>query len=324
MPRRTKANLSAVDQLGREQHRCVTLAQLAAAGMSEGSIAHRTRPEHGSWTRLLPGVVLLHRGTPTADERAMSALLYAGDGAILTGVEALRRQGLRRLPDDPDVHVLVPHGRRRTSHGLAVIERTRRLPEPLLVNGLTCSPVPRALVDACRRIPRLDQVRALAAEAVQRRLCGEDAILVELRSAQRRRTASLRVVASEITGGIRSAAEADFRAFLASSGFPAPLWNHDLVARDGTFIGCPDAWFDEHGVAAEVDSREWHMDPAGWERTQRRRARFARFGIPTVPVTPRRLYRDRDELARDLWGALDGSRGRPRPDVRAVMRSQAA
>lgn len=324
MPRRTKADLIAIDEWGRQQHRCLTLTQLAAAGWGEGSIAYRTRPQNGSWTRLLPGVVLLHRGTPTADERATSALLYAGDGALLTGIEALRRHGLRRLPDDRQVHVLVPHERRRTSHGLAVVERTRRLPDPVCAGGLPCSPLPRALVDACRRIPHLDQVRALTAEAVQRRLCSEQAILVELRAAQRRRTAALRVVAGEITGGIRSVAESDFRSFLASAGFPVPLWNHDLITGDGTFVGCPDAWFDEHGVAAEVDSREWHMDPAGWERTQRRRARFARFGIPTVPVTPRRLYRDRDELARDLWGALEGSQGRPRPDVRAVMRSQAA
>ncbi len=192
------------------------------------------------------------------------------------------------------------------------------------MQGIPCTAVPRALVDACRRLPLLDVVRAMVAEAIQRRMCSQQALLEEVRLAQRRRTARVRLVSSEIVGGIRSAMEGDARRFLLDEGFPAALWNHDIVTSDGEFVGCPDAWFDVEAVALEVDSREWHLSPEGWERTQRKRARFARFGVTTIPLTPRRLYREREGLIADIRGALDRASTRPRPDVFAVLRSQAA
>lgn len=324
MPRAARLDLAALDALAAGQHRCVTLAQLASVGVPTSTIAHRTRPLAGTWTRLLPGVVLLHRGTPTADELASAAILYGGAGAVLTGLESLRRHGLRRLSSTALVEVLIPDDRRRVSARFVVSERTVRMPAPRMVGGFPCAPVPRALVDAGRRLQRLDDVRAMTAEAIQRRLSSQDALLKEIRLAQRRGTARIRLVGSEIVGGIRSSAEADVRQVLLDEGFPPALWNHDLLTADGELIGCPDAWFDEEAVALEVDSREWHLDPQGWERTQRKRARCARFGIPTVPVTPQQLRLRRGQFLGDLHHALEAGKSRPRPDVRAVMRSQAA
>ena len=325
MTRRAKTDLAALDALAAPQHRCLTLAQLRAAGVPSGTVAGRTRPIDGRWTRVLPGVVLLHRGEPTRDERASAALLYAGPGSVLTGVESLWRQGLRRTPAVvPDIHVLIPHDRRRVSVAFVVCERTGRLARASAVGGYPCTPVARALVDASRRCPDLGSVRAATAEAVQRRMCAQQDLLDEVAWAQRRGTARIRLVAQEIVGGVRSAVEADFRQLVLAAGLPAALYNHDVVTSDGELVGCPDAWFDDAALAVEVDSREWHLDPEGWERTQSKRARFARFGVATIPVTPRRLYRERADLVADLRGALRRAAVAPRPDVSAVMRSQAA
>lgn len=324
MPRRSRIDTEALDALSASQHQCVSLGQLAQIGMPPASTAYRTRPTGGSWTRLLPGVVLLHRGTPTADERASASLLYAGDDTILTGLESLRRHGLRRLPTPEVVHVLLPADRRRVSVGFVVCERTRRLPPRATDRTLPYASVARSLVDASRRAPRLDTVRAMVAEAVQHRLCSQADLLEEVRRAQRRGTARVRLVAEEIVGGIRSVAEADARLVLERGGLPPALWNHDIVTPDGQFIGCPDAWFDEEGVALEIDSREWHLDPQGWERTQAKRARFASHGVLSVPVTPRRLRERPLEVVRQTLSTLEAARRRPRPDVLAIMRSQAA
>lgn len=324
MPRRARYDQSALDALAARQHNCLSLEQLQSVGVAASTVAHRTRPVGGTWQRLLPGTVLLHRGTPTPAELIAAAGLYTGAGAVLTGLTSLRLQGLRRVPVTSKVHVLVPEPRRRTSTGYVVCERSERMPTPIMVGGAPCAPIPRALVDASRHVEDLSSVRALTAEAVQRRLAAGSALLGEIREGQRRRTARIRLVGEEIVGGIRSAAEAEVRQFLTSSGFPHALWNHDLLTPQGHFIGCPDAWFDEAGVALEVDSREWHLDPTGWERTQQKRARFARFGVPTIPVTPRRLRHERESLATDIWGALRQAATSPRPDVLAVMRSQAA
>ena len=324
MPRLARLDLSGLDALAARQHSCVTLAQLASIGMSSSTIAHRTRPLGGTWSRLLPGVVLLHRGTPTADELASAAVLYGGAESVLTGLEALRRHGLRRTPGSAQVHLLVPHAHRRVSVGYLVAERTRRMPDSHVVGGFACAPVARAVFDAARRLDRLDDVRAMTAEAVQRRMCPQQDLLDEIRLGQRRRTARIRIIGGEIVGGIRSAAEGDVRQILLEEGFPPALWNHDLLTPTGEFIGCPDAWFDDAGVALEIDSREWHLDPQGWERTQSKRARFARFGVTSIPVTPQRVRRHRREFVSDLACALESARRRPRPDVCAVLRSQAA
>lgn len=324
MPRRARIDVSALESVARAQHNCVSLAQLASVGVPSSTTAYRTRPSGGSWTRLLPGVVLLHRGTPTADERSVAALLYAGDGSVLTGSDSLRRQGVRRLPPTDVVHVLVPEERRRVSVAFVVCERTQRLPLASVGRAMPTASVARSLVDAARRTDDLMAVRAMVADAVQQRRCAQTDLLTEIRLAQRRGTARVRLVGSEIVGGIRSVAEADARRFFSRGGLPPALWNHDIVTPSGELVGCPDAWFDEEGVALEVDSREWHLDPQGWERTQIKRARFASFGVTTVPVTPRRMHEQPRELLRDLLATLATARGRPRPDVLAVMRSQAA
>lgn len=324
MPRAARVDLTALNALASAQNNCVLLSQLHELGVPGSTVAYRTRPTGGPWRRLLPGTVLLHRGTPTPDELATAGLLYAGDGAMLTGLTSLRLQGLRRLPPTGQVHVLIPDERRRASTGFVVCERTRRMPAQHDARAMACAPLSRALVDASRHLEVLSTVRAMTAEAVQRRLCKEQDLLDEIRLGQRRRTAGIRLVGHEIVGGIRSAMEAGVRQFLLDAGFPPALWNHDILTSAGELIGCPDAWFDDVGLALEVDSREWHLDPQGWERTQAKRARFARFGIPTLPITPKRFYLERGDLAADIHGALRQARANPRPDVIAVMRSQAA
>jgi hypothetical protein len=71
---------------------------------------HRIRPD-GCWQRILPGVVLMHTGTPTTRERLLGCLAYAGEDAVITGAAALRLYGLRTAPPDGQVQVLVPHDR---------------------------------------------------------------------------------------------------------------------------------------------------------------------------------------------------------------------
>lgn len=324
MPPRARADFDTIARTAAAQQRCLTLAQLAAAGMGPGSVSHRTRPDGGCWTRLLPGIVVLHRGTPTADERAAAALLYAGEGAVLTGAEALRRIGLHPRSPDARVHVLIPADRRRASASFAVCERTRELPRPSADRaGFPVAPVGRALVDAARLVGSLGDTRAVVAEAVQRRLVRDHELAAEIRRGQRRRTAGIRLVAAEIIDGVRSAAEADFRSLVHGAGL-RPVWNHDLLTDDGEFVACPDAWFDDYGLAVEVESRRWHATPEGWERSQRKLATYAAHGISVLPVLPSRVRDEPGTVLRDLRLALDAAAGRPRPAVRAVLRSQAA
>jgi hypothetical protein len=99
----------------RRQYEAITRQQVLAAGVSRQMLRHRIRAG-GPWRRLLPGVYLAVTGAPAADQREMAALLYAGQGSVITGAAALRRQGVR-APAGEVIDVLIPADRKRNSAG---------------------------------------------------------------------------------------------------------------------------------------------------------------------------------------------------------------
>jgi hypothetical protein len=61
-------------------------------------------------------------------------------------------------------------------------------------------------------------------------------------------------------------------ALIKRAGLPMPLFSARLFAGQD-FLAVPDCWWPDAGVAAEVDSREWHLSPRDWENTLARPAR---------------------------------------------------
>jgi hypothetical protein len=64
-----------------------------------------------------------------------------------------------------------------------------------------------------------------------------------------------RLALAEVDAGIRSPAEADLRTLIKRARLPEPAYNPRLHVGDA-FIGSPDAWWPDAGVAGEVESRE--------------------------------------------------------------------
>lgn len=91
--------------------------------------------------------------------------------------------------------------------GHVVIERTTRMPGKVMRTGLACAPFIRALIDAARDSTDIDEVRAMMAEAVQRRFCMPRQMLDEVRDGTVRHSQLARKVALEIADGVRSPAE---------------------------------------------------------------------------------------------------------------------
>jgi hypothetical protein len=117
---------------------------LEGLGMPRSSIYRRCRPG-GPWRRLLPGIIQLHPREPTGEQRLKAALLLGGDRAMVTGLWAARRHGLRKIPEPGDIHLLVPDVREVTSTGFVVVERTTRLPDQVLLRKIQVAPAYRAL-----------------------------------------------------------------------------------------------------------------------------------------------------------------------------------
>jgi len=315
MPRRALIDFIALDMLARKQNYVATYQQLNDLGLPRATVSHRTR-NGGPWLRLLPGVYLLSNGPPTQEQRERAALLYAGEGSVLTGTCALLRHGLLKISHIDFVHVLIPHQRRRASASYLVIERTTRLPQSISKTDLPCAEIGRAVADTCRKLRNLTDVRAVVAEAVQRRRCTIPALEVELHNGPIRASALFRRALDEVREGTRSVAESEARDLIRAARLPEPTWNCDLCTLDGEWLACPDGWWDDVGVALEIDSREWHLSPEGWKRTMRRHMRMSALGIIVLHVPPSRIRHDRSALVSEIAAALRHATGRPHPPVR--------
>ncbi|ATE52651.1 hypothetical protein [Actinosynnema pretiosum] len=167
------------------------VADLRAAGVPNHVIEARCRPG-GRWQRVLPGVLLLSPEPPTDLQRLRAAQAYAGPGSVITGVAALRAQGVRGLPDSGRVHVLQPESQRLTGYDYVFLERTSRLPHPVRHHGLSLAPPPRAVLDAARREPNPLRLHHLLAAVVRAGLCTAQVLLTELDAGSRRGTAAPR------------------------------------------------------------------------------------------------------------------------------------
>jgi hypothetical protein len=198
----------------------------------------------------------------------------------------MRRHRLR--PAGPDlVDVLIPWQRRRQSTAFVRVHRTRRMPARLYVTGgIRFARAPRAVADAARSLTRFDDVRHVVCEAVQRRACTVAELTEELEVGPPRSSALFREALAEVGDGVRSVAEADFRLLILRSGLPRPVFNAQLFDADGIFIATVDAWWQEAGVAAEIDSRAYHLAAADQDRTTERHDRLAARGILTLHSRP--------------------------------------
>jgi hypothetical protein len=186
------------------------------------------------------------------------------------------------------------------------------MPEQVIVVGRRqCAMKPRAVADAARGMTELREVRALVASVVQDGRCPPEMLIHELGRGPIRGSALLRQVLAEVAEGVRSVAEADFLDLIKRSRLPVPLLNARIYSAGGTFIASPDAWWPQAGVAAEVDSREWHLRPADWERTMSRHARMSGHGIIVLHFTPGQIRSGPAHVTSAIANALKAGSARP-------------
>lgn len=294
--------------------------ELVELGLPESTVYRRCR-DGGPWQRLAPGILLMATGHPTPDQLATAAVMHGGPDCMITGLHACHRYGVRRGPKlPPTLHLLVPHSRQVRNTELMHVERTSRLPTSIIRDGFPLAPPARAVIDAARRLRSRREITELVSDAVQRRLCTVAQLSVELTDGGRRGSSTPRKVLQDVSAGVLSAAEADAKKLWQRSGLPEPWWNARVHGADGHLLGIADAWWDDVGLAWEINSFEWHLAPEDYAREQEKRARFAAAGVNVLPTLPRRMRTHRTEVLDELRKAYKSSAARPRPDVRASPR----
>jgi hypothetical protein len=293
----------------------IKVSALIDLGMNSKTIYRRCLPGQ-PWQRLLPGIVLMHNGTPSPDERATAAILYTGERGLLTGVEACVRHGLRRsefLGCD-GIQVLVPHQQKLKSSEFLIVERTSRMPPAVVRGGFPLAPLVRATTDTVRRIRSEEPVQRILIEAIQRGRCAPEALAKELDTGTQRGTAVPRRALHDLTA-IRSMAEAKANELSRSLAVPPTHWNVPVHGPDGSYIACPDAWWDDVALAWEIDSYEFHFSRDGYARTVQRNGRYAEAGISIVQTLPSQLEQDPVGVLSSLRAAYASAAARPRPPV---------
>ncbi|WP_081975675.1 hypothetical protein [Amycolatopsis sp. MJM2582] len=305
----------------RSRHGVIKATTLESLDMSSKVIYRRCLPG-GPWQRLLPGIILLHQAPPTIEERVIGALLHAGPRALVTGVEACRRHGLRprELPPDKDIHVLIPHEHKVRSAEFVTVERTHRLPEARTHEGVPLAPLVRATTDACRRLRTVEPIGRLLVEAIQRGRCSPEALAHELNKGSKRGTAIPRRILGEWKD-LYSVAEARAKILSRSLLVQPSHWNPEICDSRGGYIGRPDAWWDDIALAWEIDSFDFHFHREDYRRTVMRNTRYAAAGIVVVQTLPSRLLTDPAGVLAELEAARLAAAARPRPPVGLTSRA---
>src|SRR5262249_45023545 len=154
---------------------------------------------------------------------------------------------------------LIPHAIKRQTTSFVRTHRTTRMPgHGFVIDGIRWALAARAVADAARGDLELREVRDLVASAVQGKKCTIEQLADELRAGPNRDSVKLRSVLREVVDGIASAAEGDLHALIKRIGLPEPMYNPDLYLGL-EFLGRPDVYWPDAGVAGEVDSKEWHL-----------------------------------------------------------------
>ncbi|HEY1699558.1 MAG TPA: hypothetical protein VGG75_07585 [Trebonia sp.] len=321
MSKKPVYNTERLDQLAGDQFSMISRGQAIECGMLRSQIDYRIR-DGGPWQRVLPGVYATTTGVLAVNQRDMAALLHAGPDSVLTGHAAVTRH-MVRCSGSNNIDVLVPLKSRVASSGFVRVIHTGRMPEKWWTTGeIRFADIPRAVADAVRGMKDLSEVRAVVADAVQRGRCEIPLLVTELRRGPTVGSAMFHHALAEVSGGIRSSAEADLKELIDKSDLERPLYNPRLYTPEGEFLGIPDAWWQRAGVAAEVDSLQYHLSPDDYENTVLRHNRMQAAGINLLHFLPRTLRADSGTVVADLRRAIEAGRRRPPLSIIAIPVSE--
>jgi hypothetical protein len=312
---RATLNLDAIPAVF--DHLVAPVRELHALGVSAHAIHERCQPG-GPWQRMEPNLILLTDEPPNRAQLIHVALKAAGREAVLTGVDALKLHGMSGARLLSPIHILLPARRRqpRLVDGV-FFDRTHQLPEALLVNGFPVAPLPRATVDSVRRAKVSKHVEDLLAETIYKGKVTPATLRDELDRMGGTGLTLPRRKLAEIDDKVRSVARVWAKRLVLQAGLPMPEWRVPITTPNDTHIATADAWWDEVGLAWEVDSYAFDLSPVDARAALTRAARLTAHGVLVVHTSPSQLREEPSKVADLLRAAYERAEARPKPEVKA-------
>ncbi len=287
------------------QHGLITAAQSTALGLSRW--ASRRRASASRWESVLPGVYRIAGAPVTGRQAALAAVLWAGDGAVVSHRSAAVLWGLDGV-ETSRVEIAVPYGR-APRHPYVTVHRSKALHgvDRDLIDNIPVTSVARTVIDIAGVLEGEALERAME-DAFHRGLCKPTFLrwrLNELGGAGRPGAARLRRLLDERgrDGALESVLEVKVWRLITGSDLPRPVRQHPVRA-EGQLYRLDFAW-PVGRVAVECDGFESHGRRTAFERDRSRSAALAAAGWRLVPVTWRDVTADPSRVVARLRAALD-------------------
>ncbi len=293
-----------IDSVLARQAGVISRAQALAAGLSADAIDHRLRLRR--WRPLHPSVYLASGHRLDDEVRIRSALLWAGEGAVLSGVAAAWWEGMaERAPATVGITV-GRHRRPRSRPGVAV--RRRNIPADDLVvhRGLAATARPLTALEAAVELGGPGSL--LLDRALQRWVKFPAVYEAYCRNLGSHGSASAGRMLVAAADRSASVAERQLVRMLRESGaagwqcaFPAVGYAIDIA-------------FPAAKVAIEVDGWAWHMDAERAAADKRRQNALVRAGWTILRYTWHDLVERPKFVLAEI--AYEVGKAHPRPEGR--------
>jgi hypothetical protein len=262
----------------------------------EGPTRAQARGPH--WRTTTAGLVVPSGvSDDLVEQRILEAYARLGPPGVVTGWAALRlhgggffdglaRDGTTRLP----VPLAANGARNRSQFGAEVVEDWIPPDEVVVIHGIRCATVERALYDEMQRIGEVREMAVAVGAACAAQLTSTKRMRVY--AATRRWYRDVRVVKEAVEMAVedcRSPQEDRFRMIWEyDAGWGRPLCNRSVLDQDGRLVAVPDLLDPVRGVVGEYAGED-HRDIDRHESDIAREAALRRVGLEYVEVVGRDL-----------------------------------
>jgi hypothetical protein len=300
---------AAIADLAGSQYGVVSRSQLRALGLDDGEIDYRLAVRR---------LIAIHRGVFAVghdrvprEGRWLAGVLACGSGAVLSHRSAAALWGL--MTYEGRVEITVP-AYRQPRVGIVARRSVLQPDEQTLYRAVPTTTAARTL---------LDLGAVTSAERLRKAVEHAEALgLFDLREVQlfldrypkRPGTAALREAVRVIAGSVgrtREELEERFRSLVLSANLPAPVYNATLEL--GSLTIEPDAFWPDHGLIVELDSRAFHGTSAAFDRDRMRDQHALAASLRVMRITWHHLTRQERVTVRNLRMALAEPRAQRLP-----------
>lgn len=273
----------------------VVPVRIDPAGVSGPTRAQSRGPR---WRVTSPGrAVPSQVSDALVEQRIVEAYAGGGERAVITGWASLRVQGgglFDGLARDGVTRLAVPMaangGRIRSRDGIDVVEDRIPPDDVVIVHGMRCARVERALFDEMRRIGEVREMAVAIGAACAAKLTSVKRMRIYVATRRWYRDVCMAREAVELAvEGCRSPQEDRFRQLWElDAGWGRPLLNRDILDEHGRWVATPDLLDPVRGVVGEYAGAD-HRDKDQHESDIAREADLRGVGLEYVEVVGRDL-----------------------------------